>query len=655
MKKYILPFFIIGLAACSNGPTQEEVMNEFVSAWNEQDFETMYTYLSEESQQNIDKKTFVERYETIYDGIEAEEITVEAAEVSEEKEEDVPRPYEVSMETVAGEISFDDEAELVKEESDDDETWKVHWDSSFIFPELQEEETVQVTSDEPVRGEIFARDGSPLAINSPVQQAGLVPGKMEDDSIKELVELLDIDEEEIESALDADWVSDESFVPVTKLRPDKEDIEEDLLEIDGIMIQESSARYYPFAEKAAHLTGYIRQVNAVDLEELPKNEYGAGSVVGSTGLESVYEEKLHGSKGWRIYIPESDTTIAEKEVENGTDITTTIDASFQQKMYDEMEGDAGAGVALHPKTGETLALVSTPAYDPNHFVFGWPDGEFEEVNEHPETPFSARFNNRYAPGSTIKPITASIALQNGSLDAKEAKTIEGKSWQPDQSWGGYKVTRVSDRLNEVNLKDALITSDNIYFAQAALHTGAENFTEGLRSFGFEEDIPYEFPVNGSAISNEGLDKDILLADTGYGQGEMLMSPIHLAVVYTPLLNDGDMLKPTLELSDDPKEVWQEQVVPAEDTEIITQGLRGIVENERGSAYEPVMNELTIAGKTGTAELKTTQGEEGGTENGWFAAYDYENEDMLITMMIENVQGRGGSEYTVEKVKNLFGD
>ncbi|MFB4162273.1 penicillin-binding transpeptidase domain-containing protein [Alteribacillus sp. JSM 102045] len=653
MKKYVLPMLLVSLAACSNGPTQEEVMNEFVSAWNEQDFEEMYTYLSKESQDDIDEETFVERYESIYEGVGAEELAVEAVGVSEEEEGDGSWPYEVSMKTLAGEVTFTGEAELVEEEREDGKTWKVNWDSSFIFPELEEGETVQVASEEPVRGEIFDREGSSLAINSSVEEAGLVPGKMGDDTVEEVADIIDTEEEDIEKALEAEWVSDDSFVPLTKIRPDEENTAEELLEVDGVMIQDSSSRYYPFAEKTAHLIGYIRQVTAEDLEELPENEYGAGSVVGSTGLENIYEEELRGSSGWRIFIPESDTAIAEKEAEDGVDVTTTIDASLQQKMYDEMKGDAGAGVAFHPKTGETLALVSTPAYDPNHFVFGWPDGEYDKASEDEENPFSARFNNRYAPGSTIKPVTASIALQAGSLDAEQTKTIEGKSWQPNESWGGYKVTRVSDRLTEVNLQDALITSDNIFFARAALDTGSEDFTEGLRSFGFEEDVPYEFPVNGSAIANNGLDEEILLADTGYGQGQMLMSPIHLAVVYTPFLNDGDMLTPTLNLQEQQQEAWQEQVIPAEDTEIITEGLRGIVENERGSAYEPVKNQLTIAGKTGTAELKTAQGEEDGTENGWFVAYDYEKEDMLITMMIEDVKGRGGSEYTVEKVKNVF--
>lgn len=654
MKRYLFLFLLVVLGACSSGTTQEEVMDGFVAAWNDQDFAEMYTYLSEETRDEIDKERFVERHQMIYEGINAENLTVEVGDISEgDKDEEVPYPYRVSMETIAGEVSFEGDAQFVEEKTEDGDTWKVNWDSSFIFPELDDDETIRVTSEEPVRGEILDRNQEGLAINVSVQEVGVVPGKMDEDTVAEVSKLTDVSAEEIETALDAGWVTDDSFVPLTKLEPGEDDLAEKLLESAGVLTRETKSRYYPLAEKAAHLTGYIRKVNAEDLDELPSNEYGIGSEVGSTGLESVYEEKLHGSKGWRIFIPESEEIIAEKEKEDGEDLVTTIDAEFQERMFKEMTGDSGAGVALHPKTGETLGLVSTPAYNPNYFVFGWPEGEFEKANKDSESPFSAKFNKRYAPGSTIKPLTASIALNNGSLDAEEKKIIEGSSWQPNASWGGYEVTRVSDRLSEVNLADALLTSDNIYFAQAALDTGKEAFTEGLRNFGFEEEVPYEFPINGSEIANDGLDEDILLADTGYGQGQLLMSPVHLAATFTPFLNDGDMLAPTLEYQEEPREVWQQKVTPAEDTKIITEGLRRIVENEQGSAYEPVMEDLTIAGKTGTAELKTSQEEENGMENGWFVAYDYVDEDMLISMMIEDIGDRGGSGYTVEKVKNLF--
>jgi penicillin-binding protein 3 len=209
-------------------------------------------------------------------------------------------------------------------------------------------------------------------------------------------------------------------------------------------------------------------------------------------------------------------------------------------------------------------------------------------------------------------------------------------------------------LSDVDLENALITSDNIYFAMTAVDTGAENFKKGLESFGFDEELDYAFPTKASSISNDGLNSETLLADSGYGQGQVLMSPLHLAAAYTPFLNEGNLIKPTLLKSKAAEPtVWHEDVLPAEGANAITEGLRGVVEDERGSAHRPAVDGLTIAGKTGTAELKQSKDDENGKENGWFVAYDYDNQDMLISMMIEDVKNKGGSHYTVEKVKNVF--
>ncbi|MBD4894109.1 penicillin-binding transpeptidase domain-containing protein, partial [Xanthomonas citri pv. citri] len=109
----------------------------------------------------------------------------------------------------------------------------------------------------------------------------------------------------------------------------------------------------------------------------------------------------------------------------------TIDIKTQMKLYDELKDDSGAAVALQPKTGETLALVSAPSYDPNGFIFGWSDKEWKKLNKDKNNPFSAKFNKTYAPGSTIKPIAAAIGIKNGTLKADEKKTIKGKEWQKD--------------------------------------------------------------------------------------------------------------------------------------------------------------------------------------------------------------------------------
>ncbi|NPC92310.1 penicillin-binding transpeptidase domain-containing protein [Bacillus sp. WMMC1349] len=662
MKNKILHLFmVIGFlllaGACSNEPTAKQSMDQYVDKWNNRNFEEMYDQLSAATKKSISKDDFIKRHQTIYEQAGVSDLKVSIVDQNDEddKKDVTMIPYKVSMKTLAGPVSFKGKAKLVKEEKDGNTSWNVNWNPSFIFSQLKKGETVKVSAKEPVRGTIYDRNDKALATNTEVPEIGVVPEKLgsnKEQVLKNLSKLLDIELADIEKQLSAGWVKNDSFVPLKKLRPDQTDIIKKATSLPGVLKQEVVSRYYPYKEKAAHLTGYIRPITKEELKQNKEN-YSDHSLLGIVGLEHIYEKTLRGETGWTITIPESRATIASKDAKDGADIKTVIDVRKQEQLYNQLKDDSGAAVALDPQTGETLALVSAPSYDPNGFLFGWKKGEWEKLNKDDAAPFAAKFNKTYAPGSTIKPITASIGLKNDVIKPDEEKSIVGKEWQKDASWGGYKVTRVSERLSKVNLENALITSDNIYFAQTAIDTGADRFTEGLKSFGFEEKLNYEFPTSTSSIANDKIDSDILLADSGYGQGQMLMSPLHLAATYTAFLNQGDMLKPYLIKKDgDKKEIWHEGVVTAEGADTITKGLKGVVEDQRGSAFRPVEKGLTIAGKTGTAELKKKKGEKG-KENGWFTAYDYKNKDLLITMIIEDVSDRGGSSYVVKKVKKIF--
>ncbi len=635
-------------------------MEAFVKQWNDQQFDEMYQSLTKDVKKEISKKDFINRYKTIYEQAGVKHLKVTAGDVDkDDKDNETMKhiPYKVSMDTNAGKVSFKNTAVLKKEKTDDEESWNIDWDPSFIFKQLADDKKVQIMSIEPKRGQIYDKNGKGLAINTDVPEIGIIPGELGDKkekTIKELAKKLDLTEDDIKKKLNQGWVKDDSFVPVKMVKPDQQKLVSEATSLQGVTRTNVSSRYYPYGEKTAHLTGYVRAITAEELKKQKDGTYSDTSNIGIAGLENVYEDKLRGTTGWKIYVPQTGEVIAEKKAKDGEDLHLTIDINTQTKLYDELKDDSGAAVALQPKTGETLALVSAPSYDPNGFIFGWDDKEWKKLNEDKNNPFSAKFNKTYAPGSTIKPIAAAIGLKNGTLKADEKKIIKGKEWQKDSSWGGYSVTRVSESLQQVDLENALITSDNIYFAQNALDMGADNFTKGLKTFGFSEDIPYEFPTQKSSIANDKLDSDILLADTGYGQGQMQMSPLHLAAAYTPFVDNGDLVKPTLIKKDSQTaDVWHKQVVTKEGAADITKGLKGVVEDVRGSAYQPVVKGITVAGKTGTAELKTSKDDKDGAENGWFVGYDYKNKDLLVAMMIQNVQDRGGSHYVVEKAKKQF--
>jgi penicillin-binding protein len=276
--------------------------------------------------------------------------------------------------------------------------------------------------------------------------------------------------------------------------------------------------------------------------------------------------------------------------------------------------------------------------------------DWKGLEEDPKQPLLNRFKANYAPGSVIKPITAAIALQAGTTDWQKTMQLSGKQWQKDSSWGSYYVTRVTDPNASVNLADALLYSDNVYFAQSSLDLGKEKFEQGLKAFGFEEESEYLFPLETSTYGD--MSSEVTLADSGYGQGQVEMSVLHLVSTYTILVNNGNLIKPTLLLDDEDNQVWKAGLLNEENVTKLNDALKQVVNNPRGTANAAKIEGYPLAGKTGTAEFKEKQNE-AGKENGWFVAYNTENPSLLVAMMIENVEGRGGSKVVVEKVKRVF--
>ncbi len=652
--------FLLLLAGCSDQPSAVDAFDTYVKDWNKQEFSSMYDQLSPAAKKELSKEDFVERYKSIYGDVEVKELKVSFQKPEEEpepnEEGEVTFPFSVSMETLAGEVAFDHEATLVLTEGEDSDSFGVNWDPSFIFKELEEGDEVAIRSAVPVRGEITDRNGEGLAVNGTVKQIGVVPQTIEseqDKIVNELSETLKISVEDIEKELNQGWVQSDptQFVPLKSVMENEEELITDAQEITGVQINDTTERIYPFGESAAHLTGYIRQMQKEDLEEYGGKGYSSYESIGKAGLEQVYEDELHGVTGWSIEVKGADPkkVIASKERVDGENVQVTIDGTVQQKLFEEIGKDSGTAVALHPTTGETLALTSSPSYNPNDFTLGFDEGEYAKLADNKDLPFSAKFNKTYSPGSTIKPLTASIALRDGDLDPNAVEEIDGLKWGADSSWGGYKVTRVKPADPEVDLEEALMHSDNIYFARKALDLGAEKFQKGLESFLIGQKVDFPFPTENSSVSTKALsESDILLADSGYGQGQLQISPYHLAMTYTTFANEGQMIKPILKKDEDSPEIVE--VVSPEVASVVNDALSKVVSSPEGTAHEPVVESISIAGKTGTAELKGA-GEETGQENGLFVAYNTDRKDLLIAMMVEDAS----SHDITGKVKKVFAE
>ena len=655
-------------------PTPQEVIREYMGYIEEGDYEAMYQMLDSESQESVDEESFIERNQNIYEGIEASNLKIE---FPGQATKDGWTKYTTTMDTVAGELTFDNQIHVHSEGIG----MKIQWEDNVIFPELRATDKVQVITDESDRGSIYDRNGRTLAAQGVVSSVGLVPGQMsvdagqQEEDIQKLADLLEISADSIQNALDASWVQDDSFVPVKEIAKDNSvtitlegenansELVDQLLEIPGVMVTDAEDRVYPTGEASAHLVGYVQSVTAEDLEKLDGQGYDANSVIGRSGLESLYETELKGEDGNQINILNEDgevrLTLASDQAQDGEDIETTIDLNLQEMLYEQFKEDKSCSVAMNPLTGEVLALVSTPSYDNNEFVLGMSQDTWDALNEDEDQPLYNRFRQTFAPGSSFKPVTAGIGLSTGLLSADENLGYSGTSWQKDESWGSYYVTTLHDYGEDVTLRNAFVYSDNIYFAKAALQIGGETFTEYLKKIGFGQEVPFPISLTVSQYSNDGevISDEIQLADSGYGQGQILVNPLHLVSIYTSFLNDGDMLEPKLLMEDSSEpSVWISEAFTQEAVQTITEDLVDVVNDSNGTGYGLHMDDIQLAGKTGTAEIKDSVDDTDGTELGWIAVYttdpDTENPILIVTM-VEDVKDRGGSGYVVDNLRPVL--
>lgn len=526
--------------------------------------------------------------------------------------------------------------------------YKIDWTSNLIFPELEDEYKVRVSATDGTRGKILDRNGKVLAEQGKISNVGIVPGKLgenKETNIEKISSLLGISVETINNKLEQSWVKDDTFVPIKNISYDSTALKAQLLEIAGVMIQSETARVYPYKEATSHVTGYVQGISSEELEKKKDEGYNSTSIIGKDGAELLYENRLRATDGVKIYIEDSKEnlikTIAETTAKDGEDIKLTIDVEMQTSLYEQTKENSGFFVVMNSKTGELLSLVSTPSYDANMFVLGMNNDEWSAIVNDTEKPLYTRFLGSWCPGSTFKPITGAIGLKSGKLSESDEFNYSGLAWQKDSSWNDHKITTLTPYSGKKNLRNAIIFSDNIYFARAAMQIGEETFTSELDKLKFNEEIDFEFNTTKSQYSNsEGISSESILADSGYGQGEILVNPIHMASIYSAFANEGNMIKPYLEYKEEKTPTYLiENAFSKEIANTIKEALIQVVENPSGTGHDVKVDGLTIAGKTGTAELKTSKTDIGDTL-GWFDCFTTDTEEpILIISMVKNQSSR----------------
>ncbi len=660
MRKRIVACFIICLLILALfGCTKHEAPfapSLFLGALRENDFAAAYEYISPEAKGKIDKDAFIRRYELMVSELGVTGIFVDSLII--DFDERIAQ-YNVHYALADGELSYTYRMPFLGEEGN----WLVDWSPALVTPDMDWGDELRVVRIAAKRGEIFSGDDV-LAQN--VAAATVFANKAKIESVDEfcarLAPLIGEDEEFIRKRLGrgGDVVILKSMLPAELTAEDAEA----LLAVAGVGIDRrafGTIRVYPYGQLMGHTLGYVGTITEEELarfEQSAPGLYTGDSVVGKSGLELAYESELRGRDGREYYIAGADgnkkATLLTIPAQDGLDLHLNVDVGMQQRLEEVMalslaSHQTGAVIALNPRTGAIKALCSYPGFDPNLFVQGMPQDVWEELSDEDGTlPLLNRLTRgMYPPGSIIKPFTAAAFLENGAIT--QHTTFEGEIeddyWMPQRDgWYYPPIKRVAMRARPtpLNLENALITSDNIFFAYGAMETGTENFLAYLDALGMNEALPFELPLGTPHVKHENTDFHMrFLAESGYGQGEILITPVQMAAMYTAL-DSGDIMIPrlvnklyrtegntyTLERELLP-EAWKKGAIQQATLDIIKPSLKKVITD--GTGYTLRLRHREIAGKTGTAQV-------GGREVSWFAAYTLDREEPLLCVVVIDTEG-----------------
>lgn len=627
-----------------------EAAYHFISILENKDYEKLGDVLAKQSYSSLDYtlEEVINKYERIYNGIGIHDIRASNIQIEKISNKEQELSYQLSFTTPLGKLEhLDYRTQIIKE----DGLYLVKWDPSLIFPGMEGKDKVEFHYWKAERGEIKDHRGNGLAVNEDFKEAGIVPkdlsqGNEKEERLQNISQQLNIPVEEIEQKLNQGWVKDDLFVPIKIIESDKAEV------IPGISYRTVKQRYYPLKEAAAHLIGYVGKVTKEDLDK--NHDLTEDDIIGKAGLERAFDKELRGRDGGEIIIVgengEIKQEIQKQEKADGETIQLTIDRYIQLEAFRHLKGKPGATIVMNPKDGGLYAVVSSPSYDPNKMVQGISLEEYDAYAGDENKPFISRFAIGYAPGSTFKTITSSIGLDAQVTYPDKLRVINGLSWQKDKSWGGYSITRVSDVQN-VDMRKALIYSDNIYFAQEALEMGEEVFRDGLNKFIFGEEFDLPIAMKPAKISNQPEFKsEILLADTAYGQGELLISPIQQAAMYSVFQNEGKIVYPRLLVNE---ELKVKSAITASTAHEMKKSLEEVVKDPNGTAHLLYNPKFQLAAKTGTAELKMQQGEQG-DENSFLLAFDTEQASFLLLSLVEHyTAGSSATQLNKSFIEDLY--
>ena len=479
----------------------------------------------------------------------------------------------------------------------------------------------------PVRGEFHDYFGKTIAGNFEAYQLHVIPEQVEDFRyvIYRLKDLLELSDKEFKKILKKrneikPW---ETLIVSDNLDWNKfSKINNHLYDLDGVKPVVSISRNYPHKEKFTHVIGYVSQANEDDIDknESIKKNFVPGLKVGKIGLEKTLEDKLIGSNDIERYeVNAYGRRISQLEFQKGQKGKThrlTIDTEVQQLAAELLKDKAGSICVMDIYSGEVIAMHSSPSFDPNLFVFGISQDDWQIIRNDPMKPLvNKTLQGKYSPGSTIKPLVALSALENGIINTNFTVECTGKTEMYDQTYHCWK----KKGHGFVSLRNAMKQSCDTYFYEIARRLGVDKLSETAKKFGLGEKVfgdLYDIEKKGLVPSTQwkknALGKGWLLGETiitGIGQGYIQTTPIQLCLMTAQIANGGHKIYPNLIVDDDKKDQPSDKFTPLykdyRNIKIVQDAMFGSTNEVMGTSYRSRINnpKYQFAGKTGTSQVK----------------------------------------------------
>ena len=525
----------------------------------------------------------------------------------------------------------------------------------------------------PARGYIYDRNGILLADNYPVFTATMSRADIDniDDTIKRLTPILNLTDEDIErfqSRIKTSKKTERVSIKLNLTETDIAKFSEVKFQFPGVNIETQMTRYYPHGELFAHVIGYVGRINDKELKSIDKDLYAGTNLIGKIGVEKSYEELLHGVPGNESVEADAHGNVlrhlGRKEPIRGNDLYLSLDYGLQVVATEQLAGRRGAIVAMDPRTGEILALVSSPSFNPNLFVTGISHTDYSGLRDNLDQPlYNRAVQGVYPPGSTIKPMFGLGGIHYGYVDWGTAISDHGYFTLPGDSHK-FRDWKKSGH-GVVNLHKSQVVSCDTFYYVLSYRMGIEKMNSWMRQFGFGQKTGVDLPSESEGLypnpdwkmrtrKSKWLKGETI--SVSIGQGAFTATPLQLAMATAITANHGAHVIPHVLRSS--KGAKQHKVLNAPDGHIQFNGtdddwvkmrdaMVDVIETGTGRGIRTPM--YKIAGKTGTAQVKSiAQGKrynealltERQLDHGLFVGFaPAENPEIAIAVVWEN--GRHG--------------